>query len=124
MVRIVLDTGVFFHPAILRRLPEREEDVVVPAVAMAERVRQLLRDGRNVQAFHDQLSAGDFTPEALQPEAACAIVQGLADDSKWDRLARDAFVAAHLRPGDELWTTNPKDFRDLGVPVHAIVAVP
>ncbi|MFP5379813.1 MAG: hypothetical protein ACLGHP_08725, partial [Vicinamibacteria bacterium] len=44
------------------------------------------------------------------------------DDRLWTRHARDALIAAHLREGDELWTTNPRDFEALGVPAARIRA--
>ncbi|MFA5860199.1 MAG: type II toxin-antitoxin system VapC family toxin [Candidatus Thermoplasmatota archaeon] len=124
MVRTVLDTGVFFYPTALERLRIRGGDVVIPAVALAERVRQLRRDGRDEGAFMEAILLADYRPESLSPAAACAIARTIQDDAKWRRLSRDAFIAAHVQPGDELWTTNPKDFRELGLPDAAIVLVP
>jgi hypothetical protein len=45
------------------------------------------------------------------------------DDARWARLARDAMVAGHLRPGDLLWTTDPHDFAELGVAPARLHAV-
>lgn len=121
--RIVLDTGVLYRPAALRALASREEDAVLPAIAMAERVRQLVRDGRDVDEFRALLAAADIAPEALAPGAACETAARLTDERAWARLSRDAMVAAHVRPGDELWTTNAKDFIELGLPAGAVVDV-
>lgn len=123
-MRIVLDTGVFFRPEALAALASRPENVVVQAVALAERVRQLHRDKMDVAAFLAALEKAEFVPEALDPSAACALMPRVVDDARWRRLARDAFVAAHVRPGDELWTTNPRDFLALGLPAEQVVAVP
>lgn len=123
-MRIVLDTGVFFHPAVLRELLAREEDVVVPAVTAAERVRQLTRDGQDVSRFFDFVEHGDILMEALTPKMACKAAARVPDDAKWRRLSRDALIAAHVNEDDELWTTNPRDFEELGVPSWQVVAVP
>jgi predicted nucleic acid-binding protein len=124
MVRIVLDTGVFYYPETLRSLVERPETIIVPAVALAERVRQLARDGRSEEEFLRTLDDAGYLPEPLAPEAACEVSRRVRDDAKWARLSRDAFIAAHVEPGDELWTTNPRDFKELGVPDFQIVSVP
>lgn len=124
MVRIVLDTGVLFYPGVLSTLASRSEDVVIPAVALAERVRQLARDGRDEDLLHRTIAAGGYITEALTPDAACRVARQVKDDTAWRRLSRDAFIAAHVQPGDELWTTNPKDFLELGLPPHQVVAVP
>lgn len=122
-MRIILDTGVFFRPVALAQLKDLPETVIVPAVAMAERVRQLARDGRDEAKFHEGIEESGFVPEPLSPDAACRIARLVPNDERWRRLSRDALIAAHLRPGDQLWTTNPKDFRELGVPEAAIITV-
>lgn len=124
MVRIILDTGVFFRPERLVELSTRPEDVIVPVVALAERVRQLARDGRDVDAFLRALDATEIYAEPLLADAACAFVARIRDDTVWRRHSRDALIAAHVRPGDELWTTNPRDFLALGLPRASIVPVP
>jgi hypothetical protein len=123
-VRIILDTGVFFRPEALRRLSGMPHLVVVPAVAFAERARQLAKRGVGPDAFLDVLDRLGFHVEPFGPEEALRFAPGLADDGRWRALARDAMIAGHLRPADLLWTTDPKDFLELGVPKDRLVGVP
>lgn len=123
-VRIVLDTGVFFRPAALRRLAEAPNLVVVPAMAFAERARQLAKRGVPADDLLRLLDRLAFAVEPFGPEEAARYAPALVDDGRWRSLARDAMIAGHLRAGDVLWTTDPKDFLDLGVPASQVVAVP
>jgi hypothetical protein len=102
--RIVLDTGVFYHPEALRDLLGADRNVVVPAVAAAERARPLVRDGRDPRELHEALRSGGFDAEPLTPEAAMTMAQRVPDDHKRRRLSRD--------------------FLDLGVPASQVVAIP
>lgn len=111
-MRAVIDTGVFFRPDVLHSLID--EIVVIPTVAVAERRRQLARDGRDVERFVQLLDGGDFVLEPFDYEYAMTMPI-ITDDARWRRHARDAMIAAHVRPGDVLWTTNPKDFLTLGL---------
>lgn len=123
-VRIVVDTGVFFRPAALRVLSDMPNPVVVPAVAFAERARQVALRGVPADALLDLLDRLDFDVEPFGPEEAQRFAPLLTDEARWRAHARDAMVAGHLRPGDLLWTTEPRDFLDLGVPAEQVVAVP
>lgn len=123
-VRIVVDTGVFFRPAALRRLAEVPYLVVVPAVAFAERVRQLAKKGVAAEDFHALLDRLGFHVEPFGAEEALRVAPHVKDDAEWRRLARDALIAGHLRAGDLLWTTDPEDFLRLGVPKEQVLAVP
>ena len=123
-VRIVVDTGVFFRPDALRALAQAPHPVVVPAVAFAERARQLRKKGVGPGDLLELLDRLDFQVEPFGPEEALRYAPGLADDGRWRALARDAMIAGHLRPSDVLWTTDPKDFLDLGVPSAQVLGVP
>ena len=123
-MRIVLDTGVFYRREALEALAHVQEDVVVPVVALAERLRQLRRDGGDVDAFRRTLRRARFEVEALDETAALRYAIGLDVDAEWRRLSHDAFIAGHLREDDVLWTTNPKDFQAMGVPAAQIVSIP
>jgi predicted nucleic acid-binding protein len=120
-MRIILDTGALFHPEVLRRTLGLGE-VVLPAVAYAERLRQIVAAGRKPEELARVLRRALIDVEPFG-RAQADRIPGLAD-SEWRRLARDAMIAAHLQPGDRLWTTNPKDFLALGMPKEQIVAVP
>lgn len=123
-VRIVVDTGVLYRPAALDALADSPLDIVLPVVALAERLRQVKRDGYDVAAFRRTLARAQIEVEALDEEAATRYALDLATDAEWRKLSHDAFIAGHVRGDDELWTTNPADFEALGVPRDRIVAVP
>lgn len=118
-MRVVLDTGVLYRPKALLALAGAT--AVVPAVAYLERVRQLRRDGRDPAELLRLLSRLGLKVEPMTEEIA-GRVPGL-DDLHWNRLARDAMVACHLRPGDILWTTNPRDFLELGLAAEQVLAL-
>jgi len=120
-MRHVLDTNVFYHPRALEHLATLPDDIVVPAVVVAERARQLQRDAAVApEAFVATLRAQDFDVEPLGVEQACAHAPFL-DDVAWQRLARDALIAGHVRPRDTLWTHDRRDFEALGIPSEALV---
>lgn len=120
-MRVVLDTGAFYRPQRLRALQGRQTEVVVPAVAFAERVRQIGRAGGDVERFRLALARARFGVEPFGHAEALRMPR--PDDARWSRHARDAMVAAHLRRGDVLWTTNPRDFVELGLRPEQVVAI-
>lgn len=122
-MRHVIDTGIFYHAGALTALAGAKEDVIVPAVAFAERVRQLRRDGRRVEAFLEALAANHWQVEPLGAAEGLR-VPPVTDDRVWRRHARDALIAAHVRTDDTLWTTNPKDFLLLGLAAAQLREVP
>ncbi|HEX2021368.1 MAG TPA: hypothetical protein VHH36_01540 [Candidatus Thermoplasmatota archaeon] len=116
-MRLVLDTSAFYYARALRRVP-RGDRVIVPAVAFAERARQLKRDGRaSPAAFHGSLADRGWKVEAFREEHALRAAHlAPVDDARWQDLARDVLVAAHVRPDDVLLTANVGDFLALGLP--------
>lgn len=111
-MRVIIDTGVLFRPALMRELRDGGHSGVLPAVALAERVRQLRREGRDVDRFLVELEA---TMTRIEPFGVHETLRTAPlDDATWKRHARDAMIAAHVREGDVLWTTNPRDFLALG----------
>jgi predicted nucleic acid-binding protein len=123
-MRIVLDTGVFYRPAAIHRLAASPDDVIVPTIVLAERIRQVVRDGFDPAAFRRVIDRCPFVVEPLGEEAATRWTARLADDERWHRLARDALIGGHVGNGDVLWTTNPRDFHDVGLPEDQVVEVP
>lgn len=121
-MRLVIDTGVLFHPAALRAIAKYNEDIVLPAIAYAERVRQLRAQGRSVDEFASWLEANGIGVEAFGRTQARRI--GIVEKVAWGRIAREAFIATPVETGDLLWTTNPRDFRAVGVAEEQIVPVP
>lgn len=120
-MRIILDTGVFYYPEALSRLAELPHDIVVPAVALAERLRQV--DGLDAAAFRRTLARAQVDVEAMGETQATRFAPRLTRD-EWRDLSHDAFIAGHVETADELWTTNPEDFIRIGMPAGQIVAVP
>lgn len=117
---VVLDTGVFFRPEILERLSTVPDDVIVPAVVFAERARQLSKRGIPSNHLLEILEANAFVVEPFGQDEAARYVPQLTDDEAWRKLARDAMIAGHTEAGRVLWTTNPRDFVELGVPEDRI----
>lgn len=123
-MRVILDTGVFFHPEALDMLRWYAAPVIVPVVVYAERRRQLAKAKADLDEFDRLLDEMGVTLEALGPAEAIRHTSQLVDDRVWTRLARDAFIAGHVGPDDRLFTTNPRDFLDLGVPEDQVIQVP
>lgn len=123
VLRIVLDTGVFFSRDIWERLSTRVDEIVLPAVAYAERARQIHQGGGNLRSFEILLSAFQIEVESFSRAHALRRAIHIEDQQWWKANARDAFIAGHVGPGDELWTTNPKDFITLGLDPDSIITV-
>lgn len=112
-MRIILDTGVFFRPSLLAGLATRTEIVVVPAIVLAERRRQLESAGRESALLWKTVQDAQFVIEPFGFDES--LKMAILDDASWARHARDAMIAAHVRDGDVLWTTDPRDFLSLGL---------
>ena len=122
LMRLILDTGVLFHPAALRAIAQYREPIILPAIAYAERIRQLRAAGRSTADFDTFLSKSNIVVEAFDRGSAQrvpAIGQEL-----WNKASRDVLIATHVHDDDLLWTTNPRDFRSVGVPEERLVPVP
>ncbi|MGB0652248.1 MAG: type II toxin-antitoxin system VapC family toxin [Thermoplasmatota archaeon] len=124
-MRIILDTGVFFRKQALLNAEARHEPLIVPAIVFAERLRQVAARGISAQRLAREIERFGGHIEPFGPTQAARFVPGLADlpRRQWQRLARDAMIAGHLRDGDELWTTNVGDFEEIGVEKGRIVGV-
>lgn len=114
-MRIIIDTGVLFYPRALRELAEFPDDIILPAVAYAERVRQLCAKGHSADEFDLWLQRNSIDVEAFDRVHARRVVPRLTSENAWIRLARDAMIAGHVGSDDVLWTTNPKDFLAMGL---------
>ena len=71
--------------------------VAIPAVAYAERIRQLRRDGHDVETWKDQLAELGITVECLCAQQAERL--GSYNDEEWARHGRDLLIQAHTRDG-------------------------
>lgn len=86
-----------------------------------ERARQLGKRGIEPEDFADRLRRNDLTIEAYGVQEASRFAPTIHEDTSWKRLARDAMIAGHVGPDDLLWTTNPSDFHEVGLPEEAII---
>ncbi len=122
-MRTILDTNVLWDRAALERILASAEDVVVPAIVFTERARQLVREGRGSAAtLAALLGRLDFAIEPFGEQEGSRYAVGMVDDERWLRLARDAMIAGHVRPGDTLLTHNVRDFLDVGVAPERVMA--
>ncbi|MEA3199651.1 MAG: hypothetical protein QOE90_1079 [Thermoplasmata archaeon] len=117
---VVLDTNVLWHPEALDLL--EDEDVIVPALVVLERCRQLRQRGADPAELLHAFERLGWRIEPYDAEHALrSALQAPLDDKAWLKLARDAIIAGHVGPADVLWTYNAKDFAALGLPREKIV---
>lgn len=124
-MRIVLDTSALFYPRALAALRDLEgaPEIVLPAIALMERARQLRSQGR--EGWLEMLRLAEASGWAVEPFGPAEVRQTVAlaplERSRWARVSRDAMLAGHLAPEDALWTAHPRDFVALGVPPERVV---
>lgn len=123
MVRLVIDTGVFFRREALERLKEVDVPIIVPATVYMERGRQLLARGVTQQAWDRTIRTRGFVVEPFSRQEAARFAMQIDDDHRWGRLYRDAMIAGHVGPEDVLWTMNPEDFLAVGLEADQVVGV-
>lgn len=123
MSRIVLDTGVLWRPAALDALRPDRRAGILPAIAYTERARQFWARGWPVEDLDLLLAENAIDVEPFEKRHGLRYAARIGDEDRWHRWSRDAMIAGHVGPDDELWTTNPRDFIDLGVPPEQVVAV-
>jgi hypothetical protein len=122
-MRIVIDTGVLWHPMAMDKIAEQKCKLILPIVAYSERLRQLTIAGRKPRELMILLQALGIEVEPLDMSEVEKYSIRIPNDS-WEELARDSYIAGHVGDADLLWTTNPKDFLEIGVPEHQVVVVP
>lgn len=103
-MRFVLDTNALWHRPLMDALTEanssvQRHEVVVPALVLAERLRQVRADAAKTQALETLLL--DLRA-VLEPfgESEARRIPAL-DDVAWRRHARDLLVASHVH-GDRI----------------------
>lgn len=114
---------MFFVPEALERLTEVPDDVIVPAVVLAEWARHLAKNGIPPGDLLEALDANAFHVQAFGVDQALRWAPTVHDDDAWRRLARDTMIAGHVGESDVLWTTNPSDFEEIGLPEDRIATV-
>lgn len=122
-MRLIIDTGVLWRPEALRALVELPHDRILPAVAFAERAREIQAAGREPAELVTLLGRCGIQVEPFTEQHALRYAATITDEGKWRILARDALIAGHVGPEDTLWTTDPEDFKRIGVPEDQIVPI-
>lgn len=79
--------------------------VVLPAVAYAERVRQLRKAGAPAGSYRPSLALMGIEVEPLTEAEAARVPHGALDDHAWRAHARDFLIAAHVH-GDRVAVTS------------------
>jgi predicted nucleic acid-binding protein len=123
MVRLVLDTGVFYRLDALEQLKEVGAPIILPATVYMERGRQLLARGVPLESWDRTIREYGFIVEPFSSKEAARQAVHIHDERRWRRLYRDAMIAGHVGPHDVLWTTNPRDFLEVGLEAGQVVGV-
>lgn len=101
-MKLVLDTSALWSRDLrdtlararaLGLMEDGRVEALLPAVAYAERVRQLRRDGRDADRWKRQLDLMGVRIECLCAEHAERL-EGM-EDGLWDAHARDYLIGAH-----------------------------
>lgn len=112
-MKLVLDTDALWHPGLNRELAAAHAsgdpfsdavDVVLPAVAYAERLRQVQDDKARKRAFQRQLSRIDPSIEPFGSSEAALVAERCPSQGDWADHARDFLIAAHVH-GDRVAVT-------------------
>lgn len=104
-MKLVLDTSALWDGPLAEALIDAHalgltEDgrlhLLLPAVAYAERLRQLTRDDQDVALWREDIAAMGIAVEPFGLEQAARVPQLVMSNEEWRRDARDAMVAAHV----------------------------
>lgn len=113
-MKLVLDTNALWHPPLWRALDEAHAsgliadgqlDVVVPTLVYAERMRQLRRDGHDLERWKHDLWKTGARLEPFGAEHAENLDESAVSETTWRKHSRDLLVAAHVR-GDQTAVTD------------------
>lgn len=104
-MKLVLDTNALWHRPLIEALGEARvqgcfEDgrleAILPAIAYAERYRQILAAGHDAELWRERLEAVGIRVEAFGQHEADRLDPSAADRTVWERHARDLLVLAHV----------------------------
>lgn len=113
---LVLDTSALWHQPLLEALAAAKarglmEDgrlaAILPAVAHAERLRQLRGDRRRERDWQVTLGRAGVQVEAFGVTDAERVASWVPDEETWRRHARDYLIAAHVH-GDRIGVTEDR----------------
>lgn len=111
---VVLDTSVLWDQRLIRELSAaraaelRERGhlkVILPALVLAERQRQLAGSPEKEQAWETALEEIDPLIEPFDEETARRVGTRAPEDDAWHAHARDHLIAAHVH-GDRIAVTD------------------
>lgn len=110
---LVLDTAALWSRRLLRALADAHRvgltrtgavQAVLPAIALAERLRQLHGRPAPARALRDALAVAGVSVEPFGDAEAARLPPASAEDAMWQRHARDFLIAAHVT-GDRVIVT-------------------
>lgn len=118
---VIVDTSALWSKEVLHRLRDRD-DVIVPSVVFMERARQIVTGGGRLESFVQYLRRSGWPVAPFEElEALRSVRLAHVAPDRWRALFRDAMIAGHVGPHDQLWTFNPRDFLALGIPDRQVV---
>lgn len=103
-MKLVLDTAALWHTPLLHALSDAcqlgmmehgDVEAILPAVAYAERLRQLAERGQDLRIWRARLEMMGIRVEPFSESQAEALAHTTVDVTMWKRHARDFLVAAH-----------------------------
>lgn len=121
---LILDTDALWHRPLLDALVAANGtglapgtlETVLPAVAYAERLRQLQHSARRVRAFREFLQLAAVRVEPFTAEQADRVPWDSIGEDDWTAHARDFLIAAHIE-GQRVGVTGDVGPAWRGVPV-------
>lgn len=115
-MKLVLDTNALWSVPLFDALAEArvaatsgltQVQAIVPAVAYAERYRQMRQRPRGTELLATALERGGVHIEAFGPEQVHRLPAGVADGQAWTAHGRDFLIAAHVH-GDRVAVTEDR----------------
>lgn len=112
-MRLVLDTNALWHPPLVDAISEAKtrglmDDgrlaVILPAIAYAERLRQLRAHARDLGRWREELDDSGVKIEAFGEREAHQLHEAAAEEALWRRHGRDFLIAAHAGVEGEVVT--------------------
>lgn len=107
-MKLVLDTNALWHRPLMEALgvakvqgclEDGRIEAILPAVAYAERYRQVMAAGHDVDVWRERLEDVGIRVEAFGQQEADRLEATAKDPAVWARHARDLLVMAHVTPG-------------------------
>lgn len=114
-MKLVLDANALWHRPLILALGDAHAaglmgdgrvEAVLPAIAYAERIRQIQAGNGDVERWRGDLRVAGISIESFGPEEAHRLPDASLDEGAWRRHARDLLVAAHVWGDREVVTSD------------------